>query len=244
MNDELLLSKFEALRKDSPRVVFGYTYYQRQIEDQYIALHNMRLEIVQVNEGKVLYTRAAPVLNVHRGVSSVVFCDRNVVFITSGPRSNILLKAEYLKENEEATQAAHFGTEEVTCDSSTQTIATVVHMLTGKPFPGLSMRLPDFYRMTKNPERIRLNINKELLENLGLENCTDQEVIKQKFLENINTIAGRTEKGYVIPLAWCYSGGMLAVDKRDLGRTTPKITYIRTIDFLRQYVRSHAWEVQ
>ena len=243
MTDDMILSKFESLRKDSPRVILGYTYYCREKELGYIAAHNMRMEIVQLNDGKVLYTRAAPILHVGRGVTSVKFCDHGLVFVTSGQRTNIVLKEEFLKEGEEAAPATHLGSEEVTCDSSIDTLKKVIYLLSSKPFTGLSMRLPDFYRMTKNPSRMRLNINKELLDHLGLDNSAGSDVIKQKFLENIDSIAGKTDKGYVIPMEWINAGGMLTVDGRDLGSGKPRITYIRTLDFFRQYVKTHNWEI-
>lgn len=244
MNDELILSKFEDLRKDSSRVIFGYTYYKKDEAPAYIAAHNMRMEAVQLHEGKVLYTRAAPILNAGRGRSNIRFCDKDLVFITSGQRSNILLKQDCLKEGEEAAPASHLGTEEVTCESRLDIIKRVVNLLTSRPFPGLDMRLPDFYRMTKNPERLRLNINKDLLDNLGLDNSASQDKIKEKFLENIGTISYRTDKGYVIPVSWINAGGMLSIDARDLGKCKPKITYIRTIEFFRQYVKNNNWEIE
>lgn len=244
MNEELILSKFEDLRKDSPRVIFGYTYYHRDKDVNYIAAQNMRLEAVQLKDGKVLYTKAAPILHSGRGLNSVRFCDKGLVFITTGPRTNIVLKEEYLKDDEEAAPATHLGTEEVTCESNIEIIYKVVNLLTSKPFSGLSMRLPDFFRMTKNPSRMRLNINKDLLDHLGLDNTAGSTVIKQKFLDNLDTIAGRTDKGYVVPMEWINAGGMLTVDGRDLGKGKPKITYIRTPEFFSQYVKTHNWEIE
>ena len=52
---EMLLQKLKIARESSSRVVFCYKYVWSRIDD-YVSLTNLRLEAIQVRDGKVFHT--------------------------------------------------------------------------------------------------------------------------------------------------------------------------------------------
>lgn len=244
MTDEEVLDKFEDLRKTGSVVVYGYRYFKSKIEN-YISISNLRLEIIQVNKGRVLYTLAAPILQVSHNKNKILFTDNKLVVVTDGPRANIVLREQYLKDGEEASPVQHFGTTELTVDSDIKLLKYVVEEVYRQGhIAGIGIRLPMFYRCTKNPERLRLNFNETLLENLGLETNCGSAKLKEAFLRNIDTLASKTEKGYVIDFSWVNAGGMVVALATAIGSKRPIETDIRLPAFFNNSVKANGWEIE
>lgn len=237
------LQKLESIRTGSPRVIFGYRYCSSKLDD-YVSLTNLRLEVVQVDQGKILYTLAAPVLEVRHGKNFVEFHDRDLVIPTTGPRANILLRDKYLKDGEAAAPAPLCYTVEVTSDSDERILTRVCDMCSKPAFPGIDMRMPAFFRCTKNPSRLRLNYVPELLEALGLEAGISQADMKEAFLDSLQTVATPTDEGWVVPFEWVYAGGMVVTSSVNLGKRSPKILYVRSPQFFRNYVSAKGWVIE
>ena len=234
------LQKLESIRRGPPRVIFGYRYCSSKLAD-YVSLTNLRLEIVQVNNGQVQYTMAAPVLEVRHGKNFVEFHDRELVIPVDGPRANILLRSRYLKTGETASPAPMCFTAEVTSDSDERILSRVCDICSKPAFPGIDMRMPVFYRCTKNPSRLRLNYVPELLQALGLEAGTAQEDLKSTFLSSLHSIAIPTDEGWVVPFEWVYAGGMVVTAIADLGKRCPKVLHVRSPQFFNNYVNAKGW---
>ena len=236
------LQKLQSIKKSQPQVIFGYRYFHSKIAN-YVSLTNLRLEILQVNEGKVLYTLAAPVLEIRHGKSYVDFHDKGLVLPTEGDRAGILLRACYLKEGEPATLAPACLTVEVNEDTDSKYLQRAVELY-GKPaYPGTDMRLPQFFRCTKNPYRLRLNFEPALLSALGLEAGVSAQVLKKTFRENIETVAVPTDGGWVVPFDWVYAGGMVVASAENLGKKMPKIYYTRSVTFFNNFIKANNWNI-
>lgn len=138
----MLFDKLKTARGAEPRVVFGYKYLYNKL-DNYISLTNLRLEIVQAGEGKILYTSAAPVLDVDHGKLDIKFADSKLLQVVSGSRANIIIREHLLEEGEQAFPPGHVGTEEVDENSRLKVLHTVYDYLTGSAYPGYDMRVPE-----------------------------------------------------------------------------------------------------
>ena len=238
------LQKFESIRSGPDRVIFGYRYINGKLAEDYVALTNLRLEVVQISDRRVMYNLAAPVLEVRHGKSFIEFHDRDLVIPTEGSRSNILLRSKYLKQGESATPAPKCFYEEVTADSDEKLITRVLDIC-GKPaFPGIDMRMPQFYRCTKNPSRLRLNYLPELLDALGLESGCSAEELKEAFLGSLQAVARPTNDGWVVPFEWVYAGGMVVTTSLDLGSRIPRLVYVRSNQFFNNYVKAKNWVIE
>lgn len=242
MEIENLLQKLNSIQKAPPAVIFGYRYYHSKL-DGYVALTNLRLEILQINNGSVLYTLAAPVLEIRHGKSFIEFHDKDLVLPLEGPRTGILLRHCYLNENEAASPAPNCESVEITADSDFKHLQRVIDMYERPAYPGIDMRLPPFFRCTKNPSRLRLNYVPELLEALGLPSGASADTLKEAFMQNIHSVAYPTSEGWVVPFDWVYAGGMVVCPAADLGKAKPKIQYIRSVDFFRNFIRAKSWGI-
>jgi len=190
---EMLLQKLKIARESSSRVVFCYKYVWSRIDD-YVSLTNLRLEAIQVRDGKVFHTQAAPVLDVNHGKPRVAFADSGIVQVTSGPRSNIVLRERLLHANETAAPVPFCGTREITESSDEKDLQVVYDFLTSAAFPGVDMRMPQLFRITKNPERLRLNITPDLLQALDLDPGTPSKEIQDAFLNKLPSISAQTSE--------------------------------------------------
>lgn len=238
------LQKFESIRNGPSRVIFGYRYITGKLAEDYVSLTNLRLEIVQISAGRVMYNLAAPVLEVHHGKSFIEFDDSNLVVPTEGSRSNIVLRSRYLKQGEVATPAPRCFYEEVTTDSEEKLITRVLELCSKPAFPGIDMRVPQFYRCTKNPSRLRLNYVPDLLEALGLESGCSAEDLKEAFLGSLQSVARPTDEGWVVPFEWVYAGGMVVTTSLDLGSRIPRLVYVRSNQFFQNYVQAKNWNIK
>lgn len=243
MTLEETMEKFVSISNSPSRVIFGYRYFKSKFQG-YVGLSNMRLEMVQIKDRKVKHTMAVPVLEVRYGKCYVVFCDNNVMNVLTGPRANILLRSRFLKSDEVASPASHCGTQEVTLDSDLSLIERCVMFATTPSYPGLDMRVPQLFRCTKHPDRLKLVTSPELLQTIGLPAGSSIEDIKKAFVENISSIASPTDEGWVVPFQWVYAGGMIVADSSTLGKVKPAILYSRTPEFVENWARAHRWEIQ
>ena len=243
MNDCELISKLESLKQSPSRIVFGYRYYKNKL-DNYIGISNLRLEITAVNKGKITYTLAAPLLQVSHGKNKVLFVDHGAVYVLDGPKANIILREEYAPEDCTVSTVAHMGTTEVTPDTDLKLLETVINRLTSPAYPGLDMRLPRFYRCTKNPNRLRLNDTAELLSALGVEVSDGAEVIQQAFQNNLDAVAGKTSQGYVFPFEYVNAGGMIVAEANNMGNKRPTELYVRSVPWFKNYASASGWEIQ
>lgn len=231
------------MRSKESKVVFNYRYYYSKVQDDYIAITNLRLEVVQVGNGRLLYTLAAPTLDTYQGRLSVGFADSGLLFITSGHRENIIVRESTLKPNESASPVSHFGTKEVTENSKSDILERVYDMLKAPAYPGIDMRVPDMYRLTKNPEKIRLNISPELLSALGIEDTRSYQEINRVFLDKIDTIASLTSEGYAIPFDWVYNGGMVCASASEISKTKIGVLHTRSLEFFKRWVIAKKWRI-
>jgi hypothetical protein len=237
------LQKLESIREGPDRVIFGYKFCGKTVAD-YVSLTNLRMEIVQVNQGQIMHTLAAPVLEVRHGKSYIDWHDSDLVMPTTGPRANIILRSRYLKKDEQASPASNCRAVMVTEDSDERLLNRVIALCSKPAYPGIDMREPSFFRCTKNPERMRLNYVPELLAALGLESGVSADVLKEAFMAAINTVTIPTEGGYVVPFEWVYAGGMVVTPALDLGKLFPKTLYVRTPQFFQSYVAAKQWGLQ
>lgn len=244
MPDEMLFRKLDTAREAVPRVVFGYRYLGRRF-DGMISITNVRLEIVQAGNGKVTHTLAAPVLSVQRGRIGIRFCDSNLMQVTTGGRAGILIRSEDLRSDEQAHEPGHFGTEEVTENSDEKVLHTVYDFLTGAAYPGYDMRVPALFRVSKNPERLRLNITSELLSALELPAGTNSKVIEKTFLERLDAVAARTQEGgYIFPFEWIHAGGMVCADAKQMGHAKPAVLFTRSGSFFSNWCKANNWQIE
>lgn len=244
MQESQVLEKFNCIRTGQDRVVFGYRYVRQKIEN-YISLSNLRLEALQVKDGKVMLTSAAPVLDISHSKGTVAFCDKDVCFITSGPRTNIVIRTKYLKEGEEASPVSSCFSVELTEDSPIEQLRRAVMFGTADAYPGIDMREPEMFRCSKNPERFRLNFNAQLSELLNISETEfkDADKLKQRFLQNIDNLSCKTAEGYVVPFEWIYAGGMVIADAHNMGKLKPNVFFTRSNDFFKNWAAAKGWSI-
>lgn len=239
-----ILEKFNSLKEGPEKVIFGYRYIRQKVED-FVSISNLRLEILQVKDGKVMLSSAVPVLDINYGKGSIAFCDKDVCFITSGPKANIILRNKHLKPDEEASPVSYCYNMLLNENSQISYLKKAVTMANAPAYPGLDMREPEVYRCSKNPERFRLNWTKGLSEALGIGNnkVKDNETLKKLFLEKLDSLAIKTEEGYVVPFNWIYAGGMIIADAKNMGKYQPSVYYKRSVDFLRNWAAARNWSI-
>ena len=238
-----VLEKFLSIKEGPCQTIFGWRYLNHKLED-YVAISNLRLEMVRKLPDKVLYTLAAPVMEVSHGKADIRYYDSDLVLVTKGKRANIILRSCYLKEGDEAVPAPNCSTVEVTEDSPEQYIEKVVDTFTRPVFPGLDMRIPDYYRCSKDPSRLRLNFSASLRQALGLPANVSAEDLKESFMENLHNVASATSEGWVVPFEWVYAGGMVVVPAFNMGKRRPKLLYVRTNQFVENYIKANQWKIQ
>lgn len=237
-----VLEKFESLKQQEGVAIFGYRYYHSKLAD-YVSLANLRLELLQIGKGKVLYTLAAPVMEVSRGSCSIKYDDCDLVVPQNSDRAGIVIRNRYLRDGEDAAPVANCGTWELTEDSDERLLYRAADMA-GKPaYPGTDMREPPYYRCSKNPSRIRLNYNADLLAALGLAPTVRAQELKEAFLNKLSQVASPTDEGWVVPFNWVYAGGMVVVPANDMGKKCPKVLYRRSTDFVRNFAAAKGWNL-
>ena len=237
------LEKLKTIKQAQPQVIFGYRYCHTKL-DNYVSLTNLRFEALQISPDKLLYTMAAPVLEISHGKSFIRFHDKDLVIPTEGDRAGILLRSCYLKEGEAASPAPGCATVEVNEDSAERYIERAVDIFTRPAYPGIDMRLPPFFRCTKNPERLRLNYVPGLLNALGINTKVTAAALKKAFIDNLDSIAATTDGGWVVPFDWVYAGGMVVAAAENLGKKGPKIFYTRSLSFFKNFIKANGWEIE
>ena len=238
-----VLEKFKSLKEQQGTVLFGYRYYHSKLAS-YVSLTNLRLEILQVGKDKVQYTLAAPVLEVSKGSCSIKYDDSDLVIPTDSDRAGIVIRNCYLNEGEDAAPVPNCGSWEIDEDSDERYLTRVVDMFSKPAYPGIDMREPPYFRCSKNPGRIRLNYNSDLLAALGLPATVNSQVLKKTFMDKLQQVASPTDEGWVVPFAWVYAGGMVVVPANDLGKKCPKVIYRRSSDFLRNFTMAKGWKIK
>lgn len=243
MTVEQAMEKLKSMQQSPNKVVFGYRYIRHKIED-FISISNLRLEVLQIKDGNIKFTSAAPVLDIAHSKGSVAFCDKGVCFITEGARANIILRTKYLKENEEAAPVSFCYSKDIDENSSIEEIKKAAMFNSAAAYPGLDMREPDLYRCSKNPDRFRLNLNQGLVDALGVsKGIKDEAHLKQLFMQNLDALAIKTEEGYVVPFNWIYAGGMVIADAKHMGKLKPSVFYTRTNEFFKNWVTARGWNI-
>lgn len=238
-----VLEKFISIKEGPCQTVFGWRYFNHKLED-YVAISNLRLEMVQKLPDKILYTLAAPIMEISHGVASIRYSDHDLVLVTKGRKANIIMRSCYLKESDEAVPAPNCLTEEVTEDSPERYIERVVDLFSKPAFPGLDMREPDYYRCSKDPSRLRLNFSASLRQALGLPSNVSAENLKTVFMENLQNVACATSEGWVVPFEWVYAGGMVVVPAVNMGKRRPKLVYVRSNQFIENFLRANQWKIR
>lgn len=243
--NELLIAKFKDIQASTPRVIFGYRYVvNKKLSEAYVPITNLRLEVLQVGGGKVKHTLAVPLLDVRFGKSNIIFADKKVVYVSDGPRANIIIRSWFAKDDEQVTVVPHCGTVTVTEDSKPELLERVCRLWKAPAYPGLDMRVPDMYRCTKNPDRLRLNVTRDLRSALGLKTGVAPEDLKELFMANIESLTVQTDKGYVIPMEWVYAGGMIVADGSTVAKQFPAVCYIRSTEFFKNWCTAHKWDIE
>ena len=242
MNPEVL-EKFISIKDGPCQTLFGWRYFNHKLED-YVAISNLRLEMVQKLPDKILYTLAAPVMEVSHGKAEIRYYDKDLVFVTKGRKANIIMRSCYLKDSDEAVPAPSCGTVEVTEDSDERYIERVTDLFSNPAFPGLDMRVPDYFRCSKDPSRLRLNFSASLRQALGLPSNVTAEELKEAFMENLQNVASATSEGWVVPFEWVYAGGMVVVPAVNMGKRRPKLVYVRSNQFVENFIKANQWKIR
>lgn len=237
-----LYDKLNVARESPPRIIFGYRYYW-SVMDDFISLNNIRLEIYQLGNGRVLHTLAVPYLASNHGKSEVVFSDHGMVQITTGNRGSIVTKDIRLKPDEDANPVAHCGTTEIDENASEKELGAFYAVAVGAALPGLDMRMPDVFRLSKYPERLKFNVCSSLLQSLNLPAGTSLQKLQEEAREHIKELSVATSCGYALPFDWIHAGGMCAVSKVGIGKKV-KLWHTRSADFFRNWCCAKGWDVE
>lgn len=241
---EQKIEKINNAKQMQDRVLFAWRFKDRKLEGKYVSLTNLRLEVLQIHNGRMLYTQAAPILKCVRGSNEVCYYDNNVMIITAGKRAGITVLAETLKDGEEAHLASMLGTVEITNDTDTNYINKAYTMLVDGGYPGRDMRVPQLFRCTKQPKSLKVNYTTDLLKLIKAPAGATSDQLENCFVNSINKIGTATSSGFVIPFEYVYAGGMVVADGTGVTKNGTSYMQERSYDFFQQYVKFHDWKIQ
>lgn len=223
-------------------VLFGWKYKNSKLEKKYVSLTNIRFEALQIHNGKILFTQAAPVIRLVRGRSSVVYYDKDVLTITEGKRAGINVLSSTLLDGEVAHEASSLGTVEITADTEERVLTKVADMLAAGGYPGIDMREPEYFRCTKHPEKLKLNFSSDLMQAVKAKPGSTAQELRECFLAALPTVGLPTTSGWVIPYDYVFSGGMVIADGIAVLKNNAFLQE-RPYSYFLSYVNTHGWNL-
>lgn len=238
-----ILEKIESAKASKDCVLFAWRYKNSKLEKKYVSLTNIRFEAIQIHNGKMLFTQAAPVIRLVRGKSSVVYYDKDVFTITEGKRAGINVLSSTLLEGEVAHEASSLGTIEVTADTDARVLSKIADMLSVGGYPGIDMREPEYFRCTKRPEKLKLNFSSDLMQAIKAKPGSTTQELKESFLAALPTIGLPTTSGWVVPYDYVFSGGMVIADGTVVIKSNAFLQE-RPYAYFLGYVNTHGWNIQ
>ena len=237
-----ILEKIESA-KTKDCVLFGWKYRNSKLEKKYVSLTNIRFEAVQIHNGKMLFTQAAPIIRLVRGKSSVVYYDKDVLTITEGKRAGINVLSSTLLDGEVAHEASALGTVEITSDTDSRILTKVAEMLEAGGYPGIDMREPEYFRCTKRPEKLKLNFSSNLMEIINAKPGASAQEMRESFLASLPTLGMPTTSGWVIPYDYVFSGGMVIADGTAVIKSN-NFLQERSYTYFLSYINTRGWNIQ
>lgn len=213
-----MLDKIERLSAADDFVVYRWITYGKRIENTYNRLADVRLQGIRYGNGQVWLFEAAPILTYSRGTCCLIMRTDGIYSILSGESAGLLVSSIPEEGSVPYTPAVHMTSEQIT-DSSPKHKLELVRTLATSPYiPVSNVVVPNLCRLTRNLDRIRVRMTAELATLLGVSAAASQDEITEALRSKIDTIAARTNSGYVIPADIIYAGGTVVCDSSMVSR--------------------------
>lgn len=226
--------------------MFRWVAGSRRIAKHYVPLSEIRLNVLTCDQGRIIYSSAAPVLYMERGRSVIRFLDRGLLTINEGDRKDINILPAFLRSEEEATETRFCGYNNVADTECPKWLELrILEMIDEEErYMALHIVMPDLYRISRVAENFKPVFNKELKSKIGAAQQDSLEVLKRKFLENINRIGYNTDDGYVISNDLIASGGCCVAETRWCRGDDRSAVHMMPMSEFIKDIESHKWSIE
>lgn len=239
-----LLDKIVRLQQTDNLAMFKWSTLSSKIEGKFVALSDLRLELLMCYKGQVHYSSAAGLLvGSDAGFPSIIFKDTNVNRVLSGERSGINIIGTRLREGE--TCAAARGCEALKLsDNVSLVVKGIVMYLANTPaIPVSRIVMPELLRLSRKPEVLKPVYSKELLETIGAHDSDNSKQLHDKFMDCLPAIGTMTESGVAVPFDLIYSGGMV-VAAGNMITKTGGVVFSMPCSMLAAQIKAMQWDIQ
>lgn len=237
-----LKQKLERLRAETSLVLYKWTCGKTRVADGYILLSDLRLNVLVGDRGRVIYSVAAPVLYMDRGLPVISFRDHDVLTVTDGARKGINILGQFLRDDEHAVPAKFCTTREILDEHQPAWLVDKVLSLGCSPvYPVGRIIMPELFRISRQPETLRLVFSKHLIHAIGGKEGDTIDVLRRKFIENKEAIGTRTDSGYVIAYDHVASGGCCVAASKGITLRSGSVVHMMPLGAFRVELRQRKW---
>lgn len=213
-----MLDKIERLARADDFVIYRWITHGKRIENQYYRLADVRLQGIRYGAGKVSLFEAAAIPIASGPPNRLLLRSSGIFSILDGDHAGLL--STEVPEGASFAVAQHTGVEEITQSSPRHKLELVRTLVTSPYLPVCTIVLPNMYRLTRNPARLRLHVTQDLLDAWSLPQGCSSADIDRAFQQYLDTCASNTGSGYIVPADMVHSGGTIVCDSMLVSRNS------------------------
>lgn len=241
-----LRRKLETLMNQPGLTLYRWIPGRSRMANEFIPLSEMRLVSVScARRGELWYSMAAPVLYLDKGFPKVMMADSDVYTILEGKRPGVNVFSRLLRKGEKAKQTTRCCSGMVTDrDVGPKHVQNMVMSLDERvPTPVCRIVVPDMFRISKDPVRLKPRITQELLTVIGSRPSDSPDEVRRKFLQALPLLGADTGDGWVVPADYVVAGGCVVVGSRGISARAGSVVHAVATDLFRMDVLQRSWSV-
>ncbi len=239
-----LREKINVLKRLNDLVLYQWSVGCIRIAGTFIPLSELRLNVLTCTDGKIVYSSAAPILYIDKGRPVVQFRDSDLLTIIAGPRKGINIISPLLQEKEQAISTRHYGAVEVVDDNVPDWLENkILHMGTSATYPVTQVKLPELFRISRNPEALKPIFSTAMLRNIGGTKEDSAEQLLTKFHANIDLFGHYTDEGIVISNDYVITGGCCVLSGIGIDPQQGSAVHYMTLKDFKATRKSKHWKI-
>ena len=239
-----LKQKLGNLAKNRNLALFKWTAGGSRLAGKLIRLSDLRLNVLAIDGDRITLSISAPVVVYEHGRQRVRFFDYDVVTVVEGERKGLNVLTEYLKDNEKFTPCSLCTSRKIdNADQPGWVSKRVLSMGCSPLVPVSSLVVPNIYRLTKDPSRLRLVLSKSLVAALGKKPTDSHEEIAHAFCSAGQWFGEWTEEGFLVPEEYVASGGMGVILPTGITAKSGSLVHCVPLNLLREDLARRRYEI-
>ena len=239
-----LRQKLGNLARNRNLALFKWTAGGSRMAGKLIRLSDLRLNVLSVDGDRITLSISAPVVVYEHGRQKVKFLDRGVVTVTEGERKGLNLMVSHVRDNEKFVACSLCASRRIDSANQPSWVAKRVLSMGCSPLvPVTKLVVPNIYRLTRDPNKLRLVLTRGLVEALGKKMTDPLEEIRAAFISAGHWFGEWTDEGFLVPEQYVASGGMGVVLPTGITAKSGSLVHCVPLNLLQEDLARLGYEI-